>query len=174
MDGVVINGKARPISGSKGKLFRAARPGYPLGEVGRRAVETTIEGWKDLGITHVVCLLTDGEQLYYYGRDLVRLYQKGGLVVLRFPVPDHKPMRVEFATRLAAQVAGILESKGSRVLVHCSAGCGRTSMALGCIASYMARQGPLRLVKDTGVPQTRAQVQVIAAVAAQEGTAGGE
>lgn len=169
----MIDGKLRPISGSKGRLYRAARPGYPLDEVGRKAVAAAVAEWKDAGVTHVVCLLTDGEQLYYYGQDLVRLYQRNGLVVLRFPVPDHKPMRLALAERLCAQVAGILESDKARVLVHCSAGCGRTSMALGCIASYMARNGPLRRVTDTGIPQTRAQFQVIAALkAAQEGTGG--
>jgi|GEM_PF-1973188 len=151
----------KALAGSKNRLYRSCRPGYPLSDVSVEGIDSYIKDWAKHKITHVLCLLTDGEQLWYYGRDLLGFYRRRGFKVIKMPIPDHGSMRMEHAKRTCEQVAKALGEKGTRVLVHCSAGMGRTSMVLGCVAAYMSVCGPLRGVKGTGIPQTHSQEQLI-------------
>lgn len=117
-------------------VYRGSRPGYPRKVVPKHSLDTAIKAIRKNKINTVVCLLTDGEAYKYYGLDLVRYYRRNaGLKVLRYPIPDFGTPRVSFMFDMCLTVRVLLFS-GSRVLFHCSAGVGRTSLALNCFSAY--------------------------------------
>lgn len=151
------------VQGSKGLIFKSARPGYPMGNgspITKEAVRNTVQAWADGGITDVFILLTDGEQLFYYETLLESLYQPF-VATHSFPIPDMKPMRLGMALVLVEKAYHILRGEEKRkILIHCSAGIGRTNMALGCLSQYLAYRGIFKkLFFDA--PQTPQQTLVI-------------
>lgn len=146
--------RIRPVDGVPG-LFRASRPGYPQKIVRPKDLQDGILGFTEDGITDIFCLLSDAEYFKYYGLDLVEYYKRRKFKVHRFPIPDFGVPRVEFAFALAKAMFDALES-GKRVLVHCSAGQGRTGLAINLLIEYRNRVRGGKKFK-TGTVETTSQ-----------------
>lgn len=150
------------------RLFKSSRPGYPNGDhgpvVGERCVNDTIARWKSGGITHILCLQPDEEQLRQYGKRLTRWYRREGLHVIEFPIGDFGVPRLDQIIPIVRKARTIIMDEGNRLLVHCSAGMGRTGMMLSCLAMYMRKHGPF---KDMPLynPQTKSQRDAVEDVA---------
>ena len=117
-------------------FFRSPRPGYPAKTVSERVLQEGMDLFKAEGITDIFCLLTDGEYFKYYGKDLVKFYRKNHFTVHRFPIPDFGVPRVTFAYRMARSLDDALR-EGKKAVVHCSAGMGRTSLAINCLIEWV-------------------------------------
>jgi protein-tyrosine phosphatase len=121
------------------------------------------KAWAAQGITDVFVLLTDGEQFYYYEELLENVY-KPFLKTHNFPVMDMKAMRLSLAFPLVRRAYRILTDSeaGGKILIHCSAGIGRTNMALGCLSEYLKYRGLIQRL-EYGSPQTAMQALCIRA-----------
>ncbi|NIV97047.1 hypothetical protein GWN42_30740 [candidate division KSB1 bacterium] len=163
-----------PVRGTRNRILKTSRPGYPLGTnghyVSHELVLEAVATWKKKNVTDIVCLLTDGEQLLYYGFDLADFYKSQGFHVHYYPVPDHKIMRRELALQMAENVekrlkwkpkAGATKAKPKRILFHCSAGIGRTNMAVACLLLYLKATGFIKNITATLIPQTAQQTRLL-------------
>jgi len=134
--------------GSK-RLFRSERPGYPKGKtslVPVHDVDAAVQSYKERNINTVILLLTDGESWKYYDADLAALYTKRGLRVFRFPIIDFSTPTPQMMARCVKQIHSCLSGRANSkswkcegVVVHCSAGMGRTGLVGECLAMYMGK-----------------------------------
>jgi len=155
------------VHNTRHRLFKSSRPGYPGGTgpvVSAESVLKTIKEWKRGKITHILCLLPDEEQLRYYGKRLTRWYRREGLHVIEFPIADFSIPRVEQIIPIVRKARAVISDGRNRLLVHCSAGIGRTGMMLSCLALYMRKYGPFRDM-PTFNPQTQSQRDAVGAIA---------
>ena len=117
-----------------GELAKSPRPGYPerVG-VSREVVDEWIEKVKDLGISSIICFLSDDQLPFYSGLPfgLIQYYRDAGFDVTHIPEEDYKspPLSEEGA----ALAAAAFENLEKPALVHCSAGITRTGVAIEAI-----------------------------------------
>jgi protein-tyrosine phosphatase len=122
-----MNFTALPL-GLKGKLYRSV---MPFGEYNSDG--TLIERYQSAGIDKVVVLAEQAEIVVQTGRNLIEIYAELALNVEHLPiqdfgVPDPNKLRPLIETVIADLQAG------RNLVVHCSAGKGRTGLFTACLA----------------------------------------
>ena len=110
-------------------VFGAERPGYQgTPPVDDKQIELWIAFMLRQGIQQVVCLLPP-EQLSYYQHDLLARYHSHFDRVTHVPIADYELPDIS-ALKQILQVLHQAEQANQRVVVHCSAGVGRTGIVL--------------------------------------------
>ncbi|MGH7182783.1 MAG: protein-tyrosine phosphatase family protein [Nitrospiraceae bacterium] len=114
--------------GQQGRIFRSA---MPFGKHDREGL--IYQAYRDHDVSVIVLLAEDDECKQKANRDLRALYTHDGFTVVHLPIvdfgiPEPQPLRVALdATVRAAQ-------SGSYIVIHCSAGIGRTGLFTACLA----------------------------------------
>lgn len=113
-----------PFEEFPGKIFRGPMPFGPY--------DPDKQVFKELerhAITTVVMLISDEEALLKSERKLREFYQQNHLKVVYLPINDYATPDRQ-ALLEAIRETHQLALKGENILIHCSAGCGRTGLFL--------------------------------------------
>jgi len=123
---------AHPRLPAGGRIWGAARPGYPAEPAPPREIEATVREWVGKGIEVVVSLMEEAE-LAARCPGFFDALRRHELTVLRFPIVDYGvPSDPVTFGDLVVDVRARL-SRGQTVLAHCNAGLGRTAVFLGSL-----------------------------------------
>ncbi|ODT46216.1 MAG: hypothetical protein ABS70_01375 [Nitrospira sp. SCN 59-13] len=115
---------------------------------------------------HVVVLLAEPDECREKtGRDLLGMYQEEGLTVLSLPIPNYG-IPVDGGLSEVVKRAHEHVAQGQNLLIHCSAGLGRTALFATLLArSVLGLSGPEALAwlgrHQPGALLTPAQIMLI-------------
>lgn len=143
-----------PPSKDEKLVFGAQRPGYPGKFIQKQVVDGWITFMKAQGVRCVVCLLPDEELKYYptLSDGLLGLYAAtfGKDNVLWAPTTDRQLLEGEALRHILHFLYSSTE-KSEKAVVHCSAGLGRTGLALAAwlvFAHRMTERKAIRTVEE--------------------------
>jgi protein-tyrosine phosphatase len=139
-----------------GKLALAARPR------GGDWIEDEVIGWRRLGISAVLSLLTPGEEDDLGLTDEAHAVASNGMEFLSLPIPDRQVPNSE------TELNAILESLNARlssrknVVVHCRQGVGRSGLVAACLLvskglTPKAAVETVSAARGLSIPETREQ-----------------
>ncbi len=114
----------------QGNIFRSPMPFGNYDPYGQ-----TLKEIKQEKISVIVLLAEDEECLRKAGRNLRTFYIQEGYQVIHFPIPDFGIPLKEDLEHFAQKTINCAK-KGHNIVIHCSAGVGRT----GLFAAYLAKQ----------------------------------
>jgi protein-tyrosine phosphatase len=120
-----------PLEGIAGSLYVSPMPYGPYDKYNqllKRYVQEKIE--------FAIPLVTDAEIARKAKRDVLDLYRKNGIEVIRFPIEDLTSPELQKVRELVKTVAPYLRA-GAKVAVHCNAGVGRTAVIVACLVSKL-------------------------------------
>ena len=110
-----------------GKLFTSPMP-FGAYDKGNQLIKI----FKHHSIQHVFVLVTDPELKKKAKRNLLSEYVKHGIGYSRYEIGDYQAPSLEVIRGLVCEALARLRKK-QRILVHCHAGVGRTSVSVSCI-----------------------------------------
>jgi protein-tyrosine phosphatase len=142
-----------PAAKGEKLIFGSQRPGNPGKFILRQVVDDWVAFMKGQGIQRIVCLLPE-EELKYYPLEggLLGLYAEvfGPDKVLWAPTPDMQLPTGEAVRHILYFLHAAVEKK-EKVVVHCSAGLGRTGLVLAAWLIYdhrMTERKAIRTVEE--------------------------
>lgn len=137
-------------------VFGARRPGFNLTDVGATEVDAWIDFVRGQGVRRVVCLLPDEQLAYYRGvpGGLLGHYASafGPENVAHRPIADFRLSDPETLRAILGDLRDA-DSKGEKVVVHCSGGIGRTGHVLAAWLVHgrgYGAEGAIAAVKQMG------------------------
>jgi protein-tyrosine phosphatase len=113
--------------GLPGKLYRSV---MPFGDYDPEG--TLIERYQSVGIDTVVVLVEQAEIVARTGRNLIEMYAELALDVEHLPIEDFGVPDPDKLRLLIEMVIADLQA-GRNLVVHCSAGKGRTGLFTACL-----------------------------------------
>ena len=145
-----------PASLHEPLVFGAGRPGH---HACSNISDIEVNAWLDFMGAHdikAVCCLLDKRQLGFYQNNLLEAFRKrfGAENVCSAPIPDFELSDQELLFGTILPFLATVTGRGERVVVHCSAGMGRTGHVLAAWLVYergMTNQEALDAVCASGV-----------------------